>query len=171
MKVINLFLTTLLLLVFTNIYSQDFETSTDYTLKAAEDYVKYEKDIIAAAKWLKSVPLNEQNEKRKEVSAFVMQWVNGSPTVNVELNENIFDFEKKNTGMLILFMAGCAQYTLENNYSKDMRAKHKFALKGMIEVYKSGKGIKKDKKMEKLIKSDEAGELDQWLADNLKVNN
>jgi hypothetical protein len=29
---------------------------------------------------------------------------------------------------------------------------------------------KKDKKMEKLIKSDEEGKLDEWLAENLKVN-
>ncbi len=168
MKAINLFLTSFLLLVFTNLYSQNFELPKDYILKVADDYVKYEKDIIAAAKWLKSVPLNEQHEKRKEVSAFVVEWVNGSPTVNVELNKNILDFEKKNTGMLVLFMAGCAQYVLENNYSNDMTAKQKAALRGMIDVYKAGKGIKKDKKMEKLIKSDDAGELDQWLAENLR---
>jgi hypothetical protein len=38
------------------------------------------------------------------------------------------------------------RYVLENNYSTDMRAKHEAALKGMIEVYKSGKGIRKIKK-------------------------
>ena len=162
--------TALLLLVFPNLYSQDFEVPEEYTLKVAEDYAKYEKDIIEASKWLKSTPLDQQLYKRKEVSAFVMKWVNGSPTVNVELNETIFNFEKKNKGMLILFMAGCAQYVLENNYSKDMRAKHKFALNGMIEVYKIGKGIKKDKKMEKLIKSFEDGKGDEWLSENLKVN-
>jgi len=40
----------------------------------------------------------------------------------------------------------------------------------MIGVYKSGKGIKKDKKMEKLIKSNEDDKLDEWLSENLKVN-
>ncbi|TAD92817.1 MAG: hypothetical protein EAY75_01725 [Bacteroidetes bacterium] len=157
-------------MAFTTLYAQDFEVPKNYSLKLAEDYVKYEKDMIAAAKWLKSVPLDEQIEKRKAVSAFVVNWVNGSPTVNVEINTNILDFEKKNTGMLVLFMSGCAQYVLENNYSKDMRAKHKAALKGMIEVYKSGKGINKDKKMEKLVKANDSGELDQWLSENLKIN-
>ncbi|HSN60794.1 MAG TPA: hypothetical protein VLR49_07655 [Ferruginibacter sp.] len=170
MKTINLFVSSLLLLVFTNGYSQDFQVPKDYTLKVAADYTKYEPDMIAAAKWLQSVPLDEQAEKRKQVSAFVVSWVNGSPTVSVELNSNIIDFEKKNTGMMVLFMAGCAQYVLENNYSKDMRAKHTAALKTMMQVYKAGKGIKKDKKMEKLIKADEAGAMDEWLADNLKVN-
>ncbi|HNL66525.1 MAG TPA: hypothetical protein PKL81_15615, partial [Ferruginibacter sp.] len=111
----------------------------------------------------------EQTDKRKEVSAFVITWVGGSPTVNVELNPTILDFEKKNPGMMVLFMAGCARYVLENNYSKDMRAKHRVALRDMIAVYKSGKGIKKDKKMEKLAKSDEEGKIDEWMAENLKV--
>lgn len=80
------------------------------------------------------------------------------------------DFEKKNEGMLLLYMAFSAKYVLENNYSKNMRAKQKAALSDMILVYKSGKGIHKDKKMEKLIKSDEEGKLDEWLEENLKID-
>jgi hypothetical protein len=169
MKALFSFIVLILLSSLTKSFSQDFSVPENYTLEAKEDYTKYEKDIIAAANWLKSVPLNEQKEKRKEVSAFVLNWVNGSPTVNVELNENLFDFDKKNPGMMIIYMASCAKFVLENNYSKDMRAKQKVALRDMIAVYKTGTGIKKDKKMEKLIKSDDAGEIDNWLAENLKV--
>ena len=80
------------------------------------------------------------------------------------------DFDKKNKGMMTLFMASSAKYVLENNYSTDVRAKQKAALHDMITVYKRGQGIKKDKKMEKLIKSDEEGKIDQWLAENLKMD-
>ncbi len=150
--------------------AQNLDIPKDYSLKVAADYTRYEKDIINTAKWLVATPLDEQNDKRKEASAFILNWVNGSPTVDVELNVNIFDMDKKNPGMLIVFMAGCARYVLENNYSKDMRAKHRAALRGMIAVYKSGKGITKDKKMEKLVKADEDGNLDEWIEKNLKVN-
>jgi len=152
-------------------FSQTFEVPDGYTLNTKDDYAKYEKDIIAASKWLIATPLNEQQEKRKEVSKFLVTWVLGSPTVNCELNDNIINFDKKNPGMMALFMAGCARYVLENNYSKDMRAKHRAALGWMIEVYKSDKGIKKDKKMEKLVEANDAGKIDEWLAENLKVNN
>ena len=148
---------------------QEFNVPSNYQFESKEDYSKYEKDIINAAKWLVVTPLNEQQEKRKEVSAFAVKWINGSPTVNVEINPTIMDFDKKNPGMLALFMACSAKFVLENNYSNDMRAKHKAALRDMISVYKSGKGIRKDKKMEKLIKSDEEGKLDEWLAENLKI--
>ncbi|HEY6503394.1 MAG TPA: hypothetical protein VIZ28_05410 [Chitinophagaceae bacterium] len=171
MKLINLILCSAFFLVTGNIYSQTFEVPQNYELKQAADYTKYEKDIIEAAKWLKETPLNEQTDKRKEVSKFVVTWVNGSPTVNVEINPTIMDFEKKNEGMLTIYMASSARFVLENNYSKDMRSKHKAALRDMISVYKSGKGIKKDKKMDKLIKSDDEGKIDEWLSENLKINN
>ena len=170
MKIIRSILIGFLLIIGNALYSQGFEVPEHYEFKVAADYAKYEKQIIAAANWLKETAFDDQVELRKKVSAFVVTWINGSPTVNVELNEYIMDFDKKNQGMFILFMAGSAKYVLENNYSKDMRAKHRAALRDMISVYKAGKGIRKDKKMDKLIKMDEEGKIDEWLEENLKVN-
>lgn len=169
MKLKTAFLYFALFLSVNSIFSQEFNVPSNYQLNSKEDYSMYEKDIINAAKWLVVTALNDQREKRQEVSAFVFRWVNGSPTVNVEINPTIMEFEKKNPGMLIIYMASSAKYVLENNYSTDMRAKHKAALRDMISVYKTGNGIRKDKQMEKLIKSDEQGELDDWLAENLKI--
>ena len=151
-------------------FGQDYTVPVNYSLVSKEDYTKYEKDMVEAARWLVITPLDEQKQKRQQVSAFVFKWINGSPTVSVELNTNIMDLDDKNPGMMIIFMASCAKYVLENNYSKDMRAKHRYALIELITVYKSGKGIRKDKKMDRLVKHYEEGKLDQWLEDNLKVN-
>lgn len=169
MKQIALLIIMLLSVMGKNIYGQSFEPPVNYELKNAADYTKYEKDVIDGAKWLKETAFDGQTEKRKEVTAFLIAWINGSPTVNVEINPTIMDFEKKNEGMLALYMSASARYVLENNYSKDMRAKHRAALRDMISVYKTGKDIKKDKKMEKLIKSEEEGKIDEWLAENLKI--
>lgn len=143
--------------------AQNFQVPKDVVYKTADDYKKYEKDIIEAAKWLVKTPLNEHQEKRQRVSLFVLNWVNGSPTVSVELFPAIMDFEKKNPGMLIIFMANWSSYVLSNNYSTDQNEAKKAALMACIEVYKSGKGIKKDKKMLKLIKAVDAGKIDDWI--------
>lgn len=150
-------------------FAQEFEMPDDFVVVEKEDYTKYEAKIIEASKWLQAVPFNEQKQKREQVSYFVVKWVNGSPTVDVEIMPIIMDFNSKNNGMLVLYMAACSQYVLENNYSKDVRAKHKAALKAMMTVYQTGKGIKKDKKMDKLIKADAEGKLDEWLEDNMKM--
>jgi hypothetical protein len=170
MKITKLLIIGFLIISAKNSYGQTFEVPRQYSFKTAEDYAPYEKHIIEATKWLIATPLNEQAEKRKDVSAFVLKWVIGSPTVSVEINPIVMDFEKKNPGMLVLFMACCSKYVLENNYSKDISAKNKAALHDMISVYKKGIGINKDKKMDKLIKSDEEGKLDEWLAENMKTN-
>lgn len=169
MKTSRLLLLLLLLASAAGLEAQTFQCPKNYELKVKEDYAKYEKDIIEAAKWLVKTPLDEDREKRAEVSAFVVKWVNGSPNVNVELNETILNFEKANPGMLVIYMACSARYVLENNDAKDMKAKHKFALHEMMTVYRSGVGIRKDKNMDKLIKADAQGKLDQWLEKNLKI--
>ncbi|MEJ8818853.1 hypothetical protein [Lacibacter sp. H407] len=170
MNLFRLFVTGSLLLLSVQGFTQSFNVPANYELKQPSDFVKYEKDIIEASVWLRETAFDEQKAKRKEVSAFIFSWISGSPSVNVELNEVILDFDKKNSGMMLLFMAGCARYVLENNYSKDIRAKQRAGLRDMVHVYKAGKGIKKDKKMDKLVKSDEEGTLDAWLDENLKIN-
>ena len=163
----HVFAAILFMLISFGACAQNFEVPADYSFKVKEDYTRYEKEVIAATDWRQATPLNEQQDKRKNVSAFHMEWINGSPTVNVEINPAIMDFEKKNAGMLILYMAGSAKYVLTNNYSKDMRAKQKFALQILMDVYKKDGSIKKDKKMDKLIKQTEEGKLDEWLEENL----
>lgn len=165
MKAYLLLITCLVALTSGKVYSQVFEVPEHYDFKVAADYKAHEKNVIDAANWLKSVPLNEQKPQRKKVSAFVLLWINGSPTVMVEITPIIMNFEDKNNGMLVLFMALSAKYVLENEYSKDMRAKHKYALREMMAVYNLGVGIKKDKRMDKLIKSDSDGKLDEWLSE------
>ena len=170
MKTFCLLLVGLFFINAKNTYSQDFEVPKGYTLKAAADYALYEKNIINAAKWLTTTAFNDQPEKRRQVSVFVTEWVMGSPTVYISLHPVIMDFEKKNEGMLVVYMASCARYVLENNYSKDTAAKHRAALNDMILVYKAGAGIRKDKKMEKLIKSAADNKLDEWIEVNFKIN-
>lgn len=159
------------LLISLNLQAQSYEVPKDYVLKVAEDYKRYESDIIQAANWLKATPLDEQEEKRQDVSSFVMQWINGSPTVNVEITPLILNFEKQNPGMMVLYMAFCAQFVLEHQYSTDRPAKHLFALRNMVEVYKAGKGvsIKKDKNLESFIKYDADGEALKWISKYLKI--
>jgi len=159
----------LLLFLSINSNAQSFEVPKGYDFKSPEDYARYEKDIIEAAKWLKATPFNQEADKRKDVSAFVVVWLTGSSNVSVTLESWLLDFEKKNDGMMVLFMASYSKWVLENSYSKDAVAAKKAALKDMMDVYKAGVGIKKDKKMENMIKANDENKLDEWIEKNLKA--
>lgn len=150
--------------------AQEFEVPKNYQFSTAADYAKYEKDIIACAKWLENTPLNEQTLKRKEANAFLVKWLTGTSTVTISIGKEIVDFTDKNNELLVLFMAGWARYTLENNYNKDIHKGYYAGLVSMIKVYNKGIAIVKDKEMADLIKIYNQGGLEKWISENIKNN-
>ncbi len=135
--------------------------------KKAEDYKATEPQVIATINWLEATPVTEQTDKRKQQSSLLVQWLMGSPSVTIELNAYIMDYCEKNTELLTAFMGGWTKYVLENNYSKDVFQGNLAGLKSLIKVYKAG-GLKKDKKVQSLIKMEDEGKLEDWLKEQLK---
>jgi hypothetical protein len=144
--------------------SQDFEVPKNYVLSSNADYQKYETEIIACANWLENFPLDKDEMKRKEANAFLMQWLTGTPNVSINLNADLVSkYTEKNPQLLMIFMAGWTRYSLENNYSKDQQKGYYEGYKSMINVYKKGIGISKDKNMGKLVEVYDKGELENWV--------
>jgi len=158
------------LTIFCNqIKSQDFKVPKDYVLKVKEDYAKYEKDVIACANWMENSPLDKDEQKRIDANTFLLKWLTGSPTVNVNINADLLvKYFEKNPQFQIIFLAGWTRYSLENNYSKDQQKGYYEGFKSIIYVYKKGVGIKKSKDLEKLIKIYDKGELEIWIKENVK---
>ncbi|MCW3789660.1 hypothetical protein [Plebeiibacterium sediminum] len=162
----------LIMILFTininQVKSQDFEIPKDYILVAKEDYAKYEKDIIACANWMENSPLDKYEAKRIDVNTFFMKWLTGSPSVSISLNTDlIVKYTEKNPDLLMIFIAGWTRFSLENNYSKDQQKGYFEGYKSIINVYKKGLGIKRDKNIEQLIKIYDKGELKNWIKENL----
>lgn len=59
-------------------------------------------------------------------------------------------------------MGGWTKYSLQNNYSTDKIQGSLAGLKSAIKVYKN-LSLKKDKEMEKLVKINDKGELENWV--------
>lgn len=166
--------TKLMLLILFVLYanlikSQEFEVPENVVLTTKDDYVKYEKDIIACTNWMENYPLDKNKDKRKEANAFFMKWLTGSPTVSININvDYVIKYTEKNPDLLMIFMAGWTRYSLENNYSNDQLKGYYEGYKSMINVYKKGIGIQKEKNMEKLIKIYDKGQLEDWIKKNIK---
>ncbi|MDD4970624.1 MAG: hypothetical protein PHT07_14455 [Paludibacter sp.] len=150
-----------------NLIAQEFEVPKNYVLKQKEDFSKYESEVLKGIDWLLQIPINSQPEKRKEVNMFIMSWLEGSPTVSVEIKQEIVSFMKPNPDLLMIFMCGWTRYSLE---SKDYNNKVKGNQKGVeavIEFYiKNKENLKKDKNVEKYIKLKEEGKLEDYITKN-----
>lgn len=164
MKKLSLLLFSLMLV--SGLMAQSIKIPQDVKYETEDDYKKYEKDVINIAKWLVKAPLDEYPSEHIDAFTFIVIWSIGAPNVSIPLDEGISKLYKKNGAMLFIYMACSAQYQLEHK-TQDPRAATKFALEKMIEVYKKGNGLKKDRRFKKLIKAQEKGELDKWMDKNL----
>ena len=145
-----------------------FEVPQNVELTSKEDYAKYEPAIIDAAKWLEETDLNKEAEKRQQVNAFVLQWVSGSPTVNVDINEQLGKIYGKNAQLLGLYLASYTRTFLENKSTATKFLATKAGLISIMNVYKKGIEISKSKEMDKLIKLTEENKLDDYINEKFK---
>ena len=145
-----------------------FEVPQNVELKTKDDYAKYETAIIDAAKWLEETDLNKEADKRQQVNAFVLQWISGSPTINVDINEQLGKIYGKNVQLLGLYLASYARNFLENKSTATKFSAIKAGLISMMNVYKKGIEISKSKEMDKVIKLTDDNKLDDYINDKFK---
>jgi hypothetical protein len=162
----------LILLVVTGLsYSslaQDFQVPKDYAFKTAEDYAPYENDIVNCVNWLIETPANEYAAKRKEASAFLLQWLMGSPDVHIQINPKIVTFMNTSPDLLMIFMGGWAKHSIETKAYDDKVAGSLAGLESVVEYYDKNKSfIPKDKSVEKYVKMKQKGTLQKYVEENV----
>ena len=162
MKLLSSALTVLILLFSAVVIAQDFQIpETQPTTK--DEFVKSEKDFIAAAKWLETTALGKETATRKKVNAWVIVWITNSPTVTETMYAGIMKPFDKNPDLLGVFMAGYARFVLENNYDDDAFKGNLAGIKAVINCVNLGGDIKKDKNLTKLLDADKEGKLEDWV--------
>ena len=142
--------------------AQTFTVPAGYVLKTEADFAEQVTNIVSAVNWLEVTPLNAQEQKRKDVNAFVMAWVAGSPTVSIELKKDVTDLAENNPDLLVMYMGGWARFNIQNAREKNPLKAHLEGLKSMVRVYKLGDGVKPSPKMDELVKVETKGMLETW---------
>ena len=151
-----------LLFVSTSLLAQDVEIPSDLKLENAEDYKETEQLVLNSTEWLWKTPISENQNKRKEINAFLMKWMSGSPTVSIELVSGIVPLDCADC--LMSFMSGWTKYSLENDYSKDKVECAVAGAENAIEFYKKNKSeLGKNSDMEKLMKQQKKGKLKKYI--------
>ena len=132
-----------------------------------EEFAASEPLVINTVNYLETTPVDKPGNAWRIQAALFLAWLTNSPEVTININAKTVTFTKKNPELMMMFMAGWARYALQNGYSKDMVRCNLAGIKSAIKVYKLGNGMKKDKEMERLIKLDEDGGLEAWVATQL----
>lgn len=160
MKMIKIFSFTFFIsFLTTTAVAQEFQIPQNVTLQNESDFKNYESDVVNAITWLENTPVNKQSAKRKEVNSFLLQWMTGTPTISIDLGKFQTELTADNPDLLVMYLAGWSKFAIENPAEKDNKLMCNLAgVKSVLNLYSKnvGKGISKNKKIEKLLKMDES---------------
>ena len=140
-----------------------FELPKNIELNNDADYKKYEKDIIAAAKWLEEKSIDADTLYAQKVNTFIIRWLSGSPDITISLNENFSKLIAENSQLIIIYMANYGKYYIENAGSASEPNACKAGIKSVLNAYKKGKNIQKSEEIEKLLKLTNESEFDTYI--------
>jgi len=144
--------------------AQAFHVPENYTLKEKADYAKYEEDVIKGIDWLQDTPWVLEEQKRMETNAFLMKWIQGSPSVSIEINNSVAKMTEKNPQLLMTFMGGFTKYALQNKSAFDKNKANQAGVKSVIDKYVLETDHKSNSLLNKLTKIDKEGKLADWMA-------
>lgn len=146
------------------LFGQEFQVPVNYQLVKIEDYAPYEQDVVNCINWLSETPVDQNVEKRKEANAFLMKWIIGSPNVKIEIRQDVVTF-MSSPDLLMAFLGGWTKYSLETKNFSDKLKGNMAGIENAIDVYnKNKKAIGKDKNIEKYVKLQSKGKLEEEIA-------
>jgi hypothetical protein len=150
-----------------NALAQDFEVPENYVLKTKQDYAKYEKDFIKAVDWITATPLNKEMAKRKKAYQFIIHWLEGSPTVTVNLNGKIINADFP-PDCLLVYMGAYAKNIILQKEKATALSNNLTAINTLITFYKKNKKqLGRNKTIEKYIKLQKKNKLEKFLKSKL----
>jgi hypothetical protein len=158
-------LTILLALLITGFKAtaQNSPVPAGYSLKEKDDYAKYAPDVIKTIDWLQETPWADVPDKKKEANAFVVAWITGSPTVNLNINsDDIMKLCTKNGELLMSFIGGYVKYYLQNKDGSESLA-NLAGVKAILTKYQSQPDHIQDDNVDHLIQMQKDGKLDDWV--------
>lgn len=166
----RLFLITVMALAAMTTFAQDIDVPQNPSLKTNEDYVALEPTVMAAIDWLlKTPPGGDQEEKRKDVEAFLLKWMSGTKAISMGIDSKILTFMDSSPDLLMIFMAGWSKYALETKEGDNQVTGNIHGLEAVIDYYtKFKQSSAKDKHVEKYIKMKADGTLSKFIEKNVR---
>lgn len=145
--------------------AQEFEVPQQVKLEKPEDYSQYKQAVLSGITWLENTPVQNDKVKRESTSAFLLKYMSGTPDFTIAVMPFQMDLIEANPDLLLSFLGGWTRFALENPVQKDNALMaNKAGIQSLMKVYvlNKGNGMKKDKKIERLLKMDEAT-LERWI--------
>ena len=147
-------------------FSQNIQFLKEIEFNDAEDYDKYEKEVLQCSNFLLNTKLDDNNENRLVAMQFIVKWMMGTPNYSFSMDETIGKVAETQESLIGIYMVCMTKFILENKDKADSEEEVKLhALKMLIKYSKDPiSGIKPDEELKKIIEAEEKGILREYLA-------
>ncbi len=132
-------------------------------MQSDKDFENAEPFVIESANWLIHTDLDKNIPDRKKVNEFVWKWISGTPAFTLDITDNLTKLYENNIQLLNIFLAVYASYYIQHKTDFNNLSASRDGIHAMIQVYKKGIGIKKNKEMEKISRMPVA-ELEAYIS-------
>lgn len=133
----------------------------DIDWKDSTQYAQFTDIVLNNINWAYQTPMTTLKNTRKEVNSFLIQWIGGTPTMNITLNADVI--KCNNHDLVAIFTFGWAKYALENN-DNDVINGCLYGIDYMLSFYENNAPFfGKNKQINKLKKWKNKGVLQQRM--------
>ena len=111
-------ITVLFLLTQTKLFAQPAKCPKlpeSYEWRNPRDYKRDEELVVRTLHWLNNSPLNNEIETRGKASLYVMEWICGSPRIEIVINSDVLPFYIDYPDLLFPYIQGLAECKLSKN--------------------------------------------------------
>lgn len=147
---------TTLLLAFVSLslttFAQRAADIPSLTFKSAEDYQKYESEVLKSANFILQTPVTEAALKRSKHTVFIMKWMEGTPDYTFNLGEDFMRLTKGNDELPSVYLSAMVKAALDNKV--DDEAIDPIAKKLFLDYCANeSNNVKYNRKVKKMIKA------------------
>ena len=134
-----------------------------YEWKTARDYKRDEDLVLRTLQWLNKTPLNDELIMRSTANLFVMQWICGSPSLNITIDTSILPFYAEFPDLLFPYIHGVAQCRLTKNKSCDELKATVNGFNTVAFMIRNDDNLKKKKPLQALVKASKKGKMELYV--------
>lgn len=120
--------------------AQTLQIPLNCKLSTKKDYREQESNVLKAIEWLQLTPVDAEKELRELAQSFIVNWIMGSPTVSIELDERLCGAFTENPIILMTYLNGCTKYAIENKQKKFLFETHYSGVNHVLAFYKTNTG-------------------------------
>ena len=138
--------------------------------KTARDYKRDEELVLRTLQWLNKTPLNEEPLNRSKANLFVMEWICGSPSINISVETTALPFYDEYPDLIFPYIHGIAQCKLTKNPSCNEQKAIINGFNNVAFMIRSDASMKKSKSLQPLIKAYKKGKMEDYVGSLMNKN-